>query len=382
MRASRLVGAVLAVGASWAVAGAAAAVDPASGPDPAAAAPTAEDPGDWEFFLAAYAWATDITGHARVGDVSLDVDPQLWNDILYNLNGGLMAALEVRYRKRWIFDLDAFGAVFSMDSEAGPYAVGFGPRTFERRLRAIDGTIPVETRIGTLNVPVRVEPGVLRVDVPRVETQIGPFDIDVESILVQARLAVGYRIFDVPMPALLGGGSADDRRRVSFDVLAGARYWYLHTVIDIESPPIEVPEFEIDSSIGGGSVRTTGRIPSNAVALPTVRLRSVEFPGATFGGTDVHESDGSWWIDPIVGVRTTIGVCDRVAVTLSGNIGGFGIGSASKFSWEALAFLNWHFGERWSFAVGYRGIGVDRSGGSTSTDIVIHGPLLGFIRAF
>jgi hypothetical protein len=369
----------LAMAASLSLAAPAAADDPAPAEEAAA---EADDRGDWDFNLAAYGWATDITGHARVRDVSLDVDPQLWNDILYNVNGGLMAAVEARYRGRWIVNLDAFGSVSSQDSEAGPYRVGFGPRTFERQLRPIDATIPVETRIGTLEVPVRVDPGVLRVDVPRVETQLGPFDIDIESILVQARVAFGYRIVDMPALELLGRDAEGDRRRVSFDVLAGARYWYMHTVVDIESPPIEIPEFEIDSSIGGGSVRTTGRIPADAVALPNVRLRNVEFEGATFGGTDVHRSEGSWWIDPIVGLRTTIDLCDRVALTASGNIGGFGISSASKFSWEALVFLNWHFGEQWSLAVGYRGIGFDRSSSAMAADIVMHGPLIGFIRAF
>jgi hypothetical protein len=356
---------------------------PAAADEPAAAQqPAAEDRGDWDFNLALYGWATDITGHARVGDVRLDVDPQLWNDILYNVNGALMTGMEARYRSRWIFNLDLFGALTSMDSEAGPYPVGFGPRTFERRLRAIDATIPVETRIGTLEVPVRAEPGVLRVDVPRVETQIGPFDVDVESLMVQARLAVGYRVFDVPALPLLGREAGDDPRRVRFDLLAGARYWYLRAEVDIESPPIEVPEFEVDASIGGGSVRTTGRIPADTVALPTVRLRHVEFAGATFGGTDVHESDSSWWIEPIVGARVTADLCERVALTASGNVGGFGIGSASKFTWEALVFLNWHFGEKWSLAVGYRGIGLDRSSSTMAADIVIHGPLIGFIRSF
>ena len=60
----------------------------------------------------------------------------------------------------------------------------------------------------------------------------------------------------------------------------------------------------------------------------------------------------------------------------------FGIGSASKFTWEGLAFLSWRLGEHWSVAAGYRGIGLDRSSSDLSSDIALHGPLIGFVRAF
>jgi hypothetical protein len=41
---------------------------------------------------------------------------------------------------------------------------------------------------------------------------------------------------------------------------------------------------------------------------------------------------------------------------VAGNVGGFDIGSASKFTWEALVWLDWRFGETTSLALGYRAL--------------------------
>jgi hypothetical protein len=351
-------------------------------PDSAGGPAAAAEPGDWRFDLAAYGWLTDITGHASVGDVTLDVDPQLFKDIVDNLDGALMGAVEARYRERWIVSLDLFGAQLSDHIETGPFSVGFGPRTFEVAGRAFSTTLPVETRIGTLEVPLRVDPGVLRIDVPRVATSIGPFDVDLKQLMIQARASVGYRLLDVPALELLGHDETDDPRRVSVDVLAGLRYWYVKAEVDVDSPPIKIPPFNVRSSISGGSVDARFRVPTDAIALPTVRLPDVQFGGSTFGGTNIHEEESTWWIDPLIGLRARADLTESVSLTLAGNIGGFDIGSASQFSWEAIAFLTLRLSDRTSLAAGYRGIGINRGKSDVSVDIVMHGPLIGLLFAF
>jgi hypothetical protein len=280
-------------------------------------------------------------------------------------------------------NLDLLGAKISSHADTGPFSVGFGPRTLSRELRSGDRTLPIETRLGTLEVPIRVDPGTLRIDVPRVATSIGPFDVDVKSLLVETRAQLGYRVLDTPALELLGRSPSDDPRRVRVDLFAGLRYWYLKTEIEVESPPIRVPEFTVTSSLSGGRVRVGGqRIPPQSVALPTVRLPGLEFGGATFGGTDVDESASAWWIDPLLGLRVSADLTERFGIVVAGNVGGFDIGSASKFSWEALAFLDWRFGESTSFVLGYRGLGFDREKGKAQADIILHGPLLGLIFRF
>jgi hypothetical protein len=358
----------------------AAAEDPSPEESPATAAP---EQGHWEFDLAAYGWLTDMTGTTSARDTTVDVDPQLWDDIVQNLNGALMGGVEVRYRGRWLLNVDLVGASLSDHIERGPFSFGFGPRTFTRDLRTADLSFPVDTPIGTLDVPVQVDPGTLRVDVPRVNAAIGPFDVDVDALMIISRAQVGYRVLDKPALELLGHPPSDDHRRVRVDLFAGLRYWYLRTEIDIESPPIRVPEFEVTSSVSGGSVRIGGqRIPPRTVAIPTVRLPGLEFGGTTFGGTDIDETASNWWIDPLIGIRVGAGLTERVGIVFAANIGGFDIGSASKFSWETLAYLDWRFGETTSLALGYRALGLDRRKGDAQADLVMHGPLLGLIFRF
>lgn len=348
---------------------------PGAGADP--------DPGDWRFSLAAYGWLTDLTATVTAGDVRADLEPQLWNDIVRNLDGALMGGAEAVYRGRWLVNLDLFGARLGPESELGPYAVGFGPRTLSRELHSASVVLPVETQLGTLEVPVRVDPGTLRVDIPRVETALGPFDVDVRSLMIMSRVQVGYRAVDAPVLELLGRKPADDPRRFRVDLFAGLRYWYLRTEVDIESPPIEVPEFTVTSSLSGGRVRVGGqRIPPQTAAIRTVHLPGLEFGGATFGGTDVDASSSSWWIDPLVGLRVAADLTERLGAAVAGNVGGFDVGSASKLSWEALAILDWRFGEATSFVLGYRAIGVDRPKSRAQADVIAHGPLVGVLFRF
>ena len=75
-------------------------------------------------------------------------------------------------------------------------------------------------------------------------------------------------------------------------------------------------------------------------------------------------------------------------VVVSGDVGGFGV--ASKFSWQALAAVNYDFfvskSVSWSGMVGYRGLYVDYSEGAGLTryeyNMTMHGPVLGVTARF
>ena len=82
-------------------------------------------------------------------------------------------------------------------------------------------------------------------------------------------------------------------------------------------------------------------LPPQTIALPRVDLPGLQFPSATCGGTDIDADETAWWIDSIVGARLVGDATDKVSLVLAGNIGGFGIGSASKFSWESLLFARY-----------------------------------------
>jgi opacity protein-like surface antigen len=90
----------------------------------------------------------------------------------------------------------------------------------------------------------------------------------------------------------------------------------------------------------------------------------------------------SWWIDPVVGLRVGGDLTENLSLTVTGNVGGFDIGSASKFSWEVLALLGYRLGEHWSVTAGYRGLGVERQKGDTSVNLILHGPQVGLYYRF
>jgi hypothetical protein len=336
------------------------------------------DTGNWDFDLALYGWITDITGQATVGDVTVDVEPQLWNDIIKNLDAAFFSGLEARYQNRWILNTDLFYAKISEDQDKGPFPLSFGPASFDRRLGSVSRDLPVNTPIGDLEIPVTVDPGTLRIDVPRVQTTAGPFEIDTTLTQFMARGLLGYRALDMPLMDLFGGQSDDDPRRFRVDLLGGVRYYRIKTEVSIKSPPIKIPDFQVSSSLSGGRVRVGNRTQN----LGRIDLPGAEFGGATIGGTDINEKETTWWVDPLVGVRFSGDVSERVSLILGGNVGGFGIGSASDFSWETALIANYRFGESWSFAAGYRALSFDKSVGGGELDLIVHGPLLGFIYAF
>jgi len=104
-------------------------------------------------------------------------------------------------------------------------------------------------------------------------------------------------------------------------------------------------------------------------------------------GTSRSNGDLSW-VDPIIGLRTTWDLSDRVSTMVSGDISGFGVGS--DFAWNVMGVAGYRFGlfaerDATVFA-GYRALGQDYSKGSganrTSWDMILHGPVVGMAVEF
>ena len=68
------------------------------------------------------------------------------------------------------------------------------------------------------------------------------------------------------------------------------------------------------------------------------------------------------------------------------DFGGFGIGSASKLTWNFLAGVDWQFKENMSLKLGYKISDMDYEGGSGSDKIgfdgKIQGPMIGLTILF
>jgi hypothetical protein len=77
------------------------------------------------------------------------------------------------------------------------------------------------------------------------------------------------------------------------------------------------------------------------------------------------------WVDPIVGLRLRHKFAADHELVLSGDVGGFGLGS--EFSWQALGAYRWTFARTssvaWSGLLGYRALYVNYSKGSGDTPL-------------
>jgi hypothetical protein len=89
------------------------------------------------------------------------------------------------------------------------------------------------------------------------------------------------------------------------------------------------------------------------------------------------------WIDPVVGARLRHQFYPGLNLVVSGDVGGFDVGS--RFSWQALAALDYDFMKWknviWSGMIGYKALYVDYSKGSGLTryeyDMTMFGPIFG-----
>jgi hypothetical protein len=94
------------------------------------------------------------------------------------------------------------------------------------------------------------------------------------------------------------------------------------------------------------------------------------------------------WVDPLVGARLRHQFAPGLDLSISGDVGGFGAGS--KFSWQALATLNYEFAKTknvsWSGMIGYKALSVDYSKGEGLSayeyDMTMYGPIFGITARF
>jgi hypothetical protein len=147
---------------------------------------------------------------------------------------------------------------------------------------------------------------------------------DVETFSFTGTVMGEYRIYSQPNGTL--------------DLMAGARIWDVNNDIDIS-------------------------------------LTQEGAPIAALSG-----SDGSAWVDPIIGARGRYNIDEKWFLNGWGMIGGFG--AASDITWDVMASVGYQWNERLSIAVGYRALGVDYDHDGFVYDVVQHGPILGTVIKF
>jgi hypothetical protein len=123
-------------------------------------------------------------------------------------------------------------------------------------------------------------------------------------------------------------------RAWGIDALAGARFWYARTELDL-----------------------------SAGLLPTQQA-----------------DESETWIDPLIGARLRISLGHGFSLIGIADIGGFGVGS--DLSWEAMGVLGYRFNHWLSAHGGYRHMKVDYENGDFLYDLELSGPIIGAVFRF
>jgi hypothetical protein len=164
--------------------------------------------------------------------------------------------------------------------------------------------------------------------------------------MVIAEMAAAYKIARWGATSAPGSGTA-------IDIFGGARGWWQ----------------KADASLALAGTVNIGDLTCNADGTLTA-------------------SGSVGWVDPLVGLRLRHQFAPGMNFVVSGDIGGFGAGS--KFSWQALAAVNYDFyvhnNVTWSGMAGYKALDVDYTKGSVLThfeyNMTMHGPILGITARF
>lgn len=118
----------------------------------------------------------------------------------------------------------------------------------------------------------------------------------------------------------------------------------------------------------------------DAILGARINIIEMDITGRFVGDRHITVGGSRDWVDPIVGLRGSWDLTDRLLFGVRGDIGGFG--ASSNFTWQAYVGLGWKVTRRSTLALGYRGLGTDYSKRGFGSDIVTHGPLLGLQITF
>jgi len=126
-------------------------------------------------------------------------------------------------------------------------------------------------------------------------------------------------------------GKWGQEKPVTLDALAGVRYWHVSDELTLKGPR---------------------------------------------GIINYNNSDSTYLIDPIIGLRTKIYLTRKLSVSLHGDVGGFGVSdNSSDLTWQALGMLGYDFTRHFSLAVGYRALSTYQPDGK-NMDLLLHGGFL------
>jgi len=295
---------------------------------PALADPSRHDR-DWELTLFGYGWLSSLKADLTAGPTTVELDESIV-DLVPQLTWVLAGGVDARW-DRVVFGLDALGQQLQI-SESAP------GRSF-----ALD---PLGGPFGGLT------------------GTRGASNVSIRTTEVMAEAFLGWRALSTPVSRVFPSVADDDPRRIALDVFGGARYWYWRTKVRLNVPPTTINAANPPAFPSGLRGRILERIFDN-LDLPS----SIQA-----GGSNAVAETVVSWTDALIGLRVAGDVSRSVSLTFRADIGGFGLGDSSDFSWQVMPGVQWRFSDRWIAAFNWRALGLQRK---AVDDLVFYGALLG-----
>ena len=91
------------------------------------------------------------------------------------------------------------------------------------------------------------------------------------------------------------------------------------------------------------------------------------------GGPSMKLGKSKDWVEPVIGGRFAFHLTDKVTCIVRGNIGGFGVGSASKKTWKFMTGFGYRFSKKYTLKLGYQIYDIDYNNGSGSDEFGLDG---------
>ena len=230
----------------------------------------------------------------------------------------------------------------------------------------------------TLTLATALLPSVLRAE----ETNKWTFDASLYGLAAGMSGNVAVK----GVPADVNVGFDKILENLKFGAMGSARVGYEHWALSTE-----VIYMDLEANKGPFTARAEQWMVQPALeyqvcryfgAYAGTRYNSIHL--ALNGPAGVNPSGTQDWWDPILGARASLPLGKKFSFNVSGDIGGFGVGS--DLTWQALPFINWQVSKIMSVQVGYRFLYTDyETGGGLNRfkyDMLTSGPQIGFTLHF
>ena len=184
----------------------------------------------------------------------------------------------------------------------------------------------------------------------------------------------------------------DKLHGMPFMGIAEARYDRFSIVGDIIYLPVGVALHSQDGTFAVGSVNINTTIGTTAAYYRILEsgANSIDIGGGVraYGVSNSvwisdrrgrRDSFSTWdaWADPLISLRAHADFANSLGVSFYGDVGGFGVGSASQLSWQLIGSLDYQLTPAVVLRAGYRYLAINLDGQhGTTFDMRIGGPFL------